>query len=132
MSFAAAIASGLNAAEAAWGASWNPEGTGMVFTGTFDRLDDRSTPQDGGYRPEWNASLVASIAQLQAVGLVFVGGGAIEGVEAGTGAFTLAGGVIDQFLNVGQKLISGGVTYRIVGRSTDGFTVDFQLASPNR
>jgi hypothetical protein len=130
MSFADAIAAGFDAAESAWGCSWSPDGSALIYTGTFDKLDDRSAPKDGGYLFEWDATLVCSRAQFSAQTIDDTTGLPI--LDTTGAALVQAQDPVTQFTEIGKKVVVLGRTYRIVGRQDDGHSIDLFLKSPNR
>jgi hypothetical protein len=130
MSFEAAIAAGFDAAESAWGCSWSPEGSALIYTGTFDKLDDRSAPKDGGYLFEWDSTLVCSRAQFATQTITDTTGLPI--LDTTGAALVQAQDPIDEFTAIGKKVVILGRTYRIIARQDDGYTIDLMLKSQNR
>ena len=130
MNFDTAIAKGFAAAEAAWGVNWTPDGTGVFYTGTFDKLDDRSAPADGGIRPEWDATLVCSHDQFERGAILDTTGASI--LDTTGSPIMEAVDPIDAYTAVGRKVNVLGKTYRITGRQNDGYTVDMMLRSIER
>ena len=130
MSFDSFIAAGFDAAESAWGCNWSPEGSALIYTGTFDKLDDRSAPKDGGYLFEWDATLVCSRAQFE---IQTITDTTELPILDTTGAeLVQAQDPIDEFTAIGKKVVVLGRTYRIVSRQDDGHSIDLYLKSPNR
>ena len=130
MNFDAAIARGFSAAESAWGVNWTPDGTEIIYSGTFDKLDDRSAPNDGGIRFEWDATLVCSIDQFGSVTVDDTTGSPL--LDTTGAAILSAADPVEAYCAVGKKVIVQGRTYRIHGRQVDGYTLDLMLRSINR
>lgn len=122
-----AIADGMTAAETAWGVSWTCNGS--TFTGTFDRRRDDGEPDIGGYLPQEDGVLVASVAQ-------FSDGEALL-TEAGDELLTEASAELEdeEGSNVpekGDRITVLGSTYLIRWIEYDGHAYTFGLKSTNR
>lgn len=124
MTFAAAIAAGHAAVEAAWGVTFTIAG-GPAMVGTFDRLARTDGPDDGGIKLTWDASIVARRAQFGV--LLDEGGNPIldEGGEP-----LLAEG--EAIPTIGQKLTTGGQVYRIGAIDLDAHQVTMRLINIHR
>ncbi len=124
MSFAAAIARGLAAAQAAWGVSFTIA-NGPALTGTFDRLSRTDSPDDGGIRLTWDATMVASRPQFAGI-LDEMGDPILD--EAGDAIL----GEADELPRIGDKLTTGGTVYRIGALDVDAHQVTMRLINVNQ
>jgi hypothetical protein len=121
MNFAAAIASGLAAANAAFGVSFALDGGG-VYIGVIDRRADATKPRDGGLVPDWDATLNVAVAQFAGITLQD---------EAGENLLDEAGLPLtdDDGLKIGRKLTVLGQQMRIVALDFDGHQYTARLTS---
>ena len=121
MSFASAIASGLAAANAAFGVSFTLDGGG-TYVGVIDRRADVSKPRDGGFALDWDATLNVAVAQF--VGITLLD-------ETGASLLDEAGLPLtdDDGLKIGRKLTVLGQPMRIVGLDYDGHQYVARLAN---
>lgn len=121
MNFSAAIASGLAAANAAFGVSFTLDGGG-TFTGVIDRRADASKPRDGGFAPDWDATLNVAVAAFAGITLQD---------EAGADLLDEAGLPLtdDDGLKIGRKLTVLGQQMRIVALDFDGHQYTARLTS---
>lgn len=122
-----AIASGMTAAESAWGVSWTCNGS--TFTGTFDRRRDDGEPDVGGYLPQEDGVLVASATQ-------FTDGASLLD-ESGSEILDEASAAIEDETgsNVpdkGDRITVLGSTYLIRWIEYDSHSYTFGLKSVNR
>lgn len=123
-----AVATGLDAAEAAWGTSWAIVGSSDVFTGSFDRHRDSKEPALGGYMPEVDATLVASLAQFAGSPIL-----AQDDSEMQDESFASIEDETGKPLpTIGQRLNVAGQQYLITGIENDGHAITLELKSPNR
>lgn len=121
MSFASAIASGLAAANAAFGVSFTLDGGG-TYVGVIDRRADVSKPRDGGFALDWDATLNVAVAQF--VGITLLD-------ETGASLLDESGLPLtdDDGLKIGRKLTVLGQPMRIVGLDYDGHQYVARLAN---
>ena len=121
MSFASAIASGLAAANAAFGVSFTLDGGG-TYVGVIDRRADVSKPRDGGFALDWDATLNVAVAQF--VGITLLD-------ETGASLLDEAGLPLtdDDGLKIGRKLTVLGQPMRVVGLDYDGHQYVARLAN---
>ena len=121
MNFAAAIASGLAAANAAFGVSFALDGGG-VYIGVIDRRADSTKPRDGGLVPDWDATLNVAVAQFAGITLQD---------ETGASLLDEAGLPLtdDDGLKIGRKLTVLGQAMRIVALDFDGHQYTARLTS---
>jgi hypothetical protein len=121
MSFAASIASGLSAANAAFGVSFTLDGGG-TYVGVIDRRSDVSKPRDGGFALDWDATLNVAVAQFAGITLQD---------ETGASLLDEAGLPLtdDDGLKIGRKLTVIGQPMRVVGLDYDGHQYTTRLAN---
>jgi len=121
MSFAAAIASGLAAANAAFGVSFTLDGGG-TYVGVIDRRADVSKPRDGGFALDWDATLNVAVAQFSGITLQD---------ETGASLLDEAGLPLtdDDGLKIGRKLTVLAQPMRVVGIDYDGHQYVARLAN---
>lgn len=121
MNFAAAIASGLAAANAAFGVSFALDGGG-VYIGVIDRRADSTKPRDGGLVPDWDATLNVALAQL--AGLAITDENNLPILDQNNLPIT-----DDDGLKIGRKLTVLGQQMRIVALDFDGHQYTARLSS---
>lgn len=121
MSFAASIASGLAAANAAFGVSFTLDGGG-AYVGVIDRRSDASRPRDGGFALDWDATLNVALAQFAGITLQD---------ETGASLLDEAGLPLtdDDGLKIGRKLTILDQPMRVVGLDYDGHQYTARLAN---
>jgi hypothetical protein len=121
MSFAASIASGLAAANAAFGVSFTLDGGG-TYVGVIDRRADSSKPRDGGFALDWDATL--NVASAQLAGLAILDQNNLPILDQNNLPIT-----DDDGLKIGRKLTVLGQPMRIVGLDYDGHQYTARLAN---